>query len=147
MLPANFLIDLLVLVITMKCMKVQEIKENAKVVILRGCILICKDGEKLLEKAYGYADLPNKIPNEVDTKFATASAGKAFVAVGILQLIEKGLLTLNDKIGDIFDFDLKAIDDEITVEELLTHTSGIPDYFDECGFIITLNSIPIGFIC
>lgn len=97
----------------------------------RGCILIYKDGEMVLEKAYGYADLPNKILNEVDTKFATASAGKIFVAVGILQLIEKGLLKFDDKIGDIFDFDLKEIDSEITVEELLTHTSGIPDYFDE----------------
>lgn len=97
----------------------------------RGCALIYKDNEKILEKAYGYADLPNRISNETDTKFATASAGKVFVAVGILQLIEKGLLKFDDKIGDILDFDLKQIDAAITVEELLTHTSGIPDYFDE----------------
>ncbi len=97
----------------------------------RGSVLICVGGETVLQKSYGYADLPNKIPNDIDTKFATASAGKVFVAVGILQLIEKGLLGLEHKIGDIFDFDLKQIDPNITVEELLTHTSGIPDYFDE----------------
>ena len=67
----------------------------------------------------------------METRFATASAGKVFVAVGILQLIEKGLLHMEDKIGSFFDFDLEQIDKEITVKQLLTHTSGIPDYFDE----------------
>ena len=98
---------------------------------LRGCILVCREGRPVFRKAYGYADLPNKIRNTCGTKFATASAGKVFVAVGILQLIEKGRLALSDKIGDLFDFDLDQIDPAITVEQLLTHTSGIPDYFDE----------------
>ena len=97
----------------------------------RGCVLICKDNKTIFENAYGYADLPNKVPNQKDTKFATASAGKVFVAVGVLQLIEKGVLHFKDKIGEILDIDLRLIDGEITVEQLLTHTSGIPDYFDE----------------
>jgi CubicO group peptidase (beta-lactamase class C family) len=96
-----------------------------------GCVLVRKDGKKLIEKAYGYADLPNKVPNALDTRFGTASAGKVFVAVGIMQLIEKGLLKFEDKIGDLLDFDLKDIDKDITVRQLLTHTSGMPDYFDE----------------
>ena len=90
----------------------------------RGCLLIQREDETVFQKSFGYADLPNKVPNENDTKFATASAGKVFVAIGILQLIERGLLHLNDKIGNIFDFDLKAIDGTITIEELLSHTSG-----------------------
>lgn len=57
----------------------------------RGCISIYQNDEMLFEKAYGYADLPNQVPNDMETRFATASAGKVFVAVGILQLIEKGL--------------------------------------------------------
>lgn len=97
----------------------------------RGCILVARGSKTLFQKAYGYADLPNEISNREDTKFATASAGKVFVAVGILQLIEKGQLNFDDKIADIFDFDRKAIDGQISIEELLTHTSGIPDYFDE----------------
>lgn len=97
----------------------------------RGCVLIQEGNEMVFQKSFGYADLPNKVPNENDTKFATASAGKVFVAVGILQLIERGLLKFNDEIGNIFNFDLKAIDGTITIEELLSHTSGIPDYFDE----------------
>lgn len=96
-----------------------------------GCISIRKNGNIIFQNAYGYSDLPNKIKNKVDTKFATASAGKVFVAVGILQLMERGKLQFNDCIGDILDYDLKNISPRITIKQLLNHTSGIPDYFDE----------------
>jgi CubicO group peptidase (beta-lactamase class C family) len=96
-----------------------------------GVISIRKGKEIIAQNSYGYADINNKIPNEIDTKFATASAGKVFVAVGILQLIENGKLSFNDTIGNILDFDLKSIDSQITIQQLLTHISGIPDYFDE----------------
>ena len=97
----------------------------------RGCAMVCVDGKTIFEGAYGYADLPNQLPNQLGTRFATASAGKVFVAVGILQLVERGRLALNDAIGDVLKLDLHQIDPTVTVEELLTHTSGIPDYFDE----------------
>lgn len=97
----------------------------------RGCVLVCRNGIKVWEQATGYADLPNRIPNRSDTIFATASAGKVFVAVGILQWIEQGRLRFGDRIGDLLDFDLGKIDPDITVEQLLTHTSGMSDYFDE----------------
>lgn len=96
-----------------------------------GCISVVKNGTVIFEKNYGYADLYNKSPNKLNTKFATASAGKVFVAVAILQLIEIGKLSFCDNIGDLLDFDLKQIDRRITVRQLLCHTSGIPDYFDE----------------
>ena len=96
-----------------------------------GVISVRRGKEIIVQKAFGHADINNKIPNEMDTKFATASAGKVFVAVGILQLIEKGKLSLDDTIGNILDFELKSIDRRITIRQLLTHTSGIPDYFDE----------------
>lgn len=96
-----------------------------------GVILVTQKGKKIYEKAFGYADLPNKVLNEIDTKFATASAGKVFVAVAILQLIQQNRLSFDSYIGDILDFDLKEIDPHITIRQLLNHTSGIPDYFDE----------------
>jgi CubicO group peptidase (beta-lactamase class C family) len=96
-----------------------------------GVILVKIYNKIIIQKAYGYADIANKIPNELDTKFATASAGKVFVAIGILQLIEKNIINLDDPIGNILDFDLKRIDKNITIGQLLNHTSGIPDYFDE----------------
>jgi len=96
-----------------------------------GAVLVKKDGVKIFEQALGYRDLPNEVPNEVETKFATASAGKVFVAIGVLQLVEQGKLSLEDTIGELLAMDLKQIDPKITVAQLLTHTSGIPDYFDE----------------
>lgn len=96
-----------------------------------GCVYIGKNSVPVYQKAFGYMDLANKTPNKLHTRFATASAGKVFTAVGIIQLIEKGVLSFHDIIGKFLDFDLKAIDSEITVEQLLSHTSGIPDYFDE----------------
>jgi CubicO group peptidase (beta-lactamase class C family) len=96
-----------------------------------GTVSIKKNGEVVFQDAYGYADLPNKVHNEINTKFATASAGKVFVAVGILKLIEEEKLDFNDTIGKLLDFNLNEIDSSITVKQLLNHTSGIPDYFDE----------------
>lgn len=97
----------------------------------QGCISIRKGGDVIYAKSFGYADLANQRANELDTKFATASAGKVFVGVGILQLIEKGLLKMEDTIGELLPFALEQIDPKITIRQLLTHTSGIPDYFDE----------------
>lgn len=97
----------------------------------RGAAYILHNDEVVLEHTNGYRDFANELPNTIDTKFASASAGKVFVAVGILQLIEKGKLHFDDTIGKLIDIDWKKVDTEITVEQLLNHTSGIPDYFDE----------------
>lgn len=97
----------------------------------RGNAYIIQNGTVLLEYCGGFADLANRIPNTLHTRFATASLGKTFVAVGILQLIEAGKLRFEDTIGELLDFDLKNIDPGVTVKQLLTHTSGVPDYFDE----------------
>ena len=96
-----------------------------------GVISIKHKGSTIIEEAIGYADLPNKRPNRLDTIFVTASAGKAFTATGILKLIEQDKLSFDSTIGGLLSFDLKQIDPGITVRQLLTHTSGIPDYFDE----------------
>jgi CubicO group peptidase (beta-lactamase class C family) len=96
-----------------------------------GCISVMRGNSTVYRRVYGYSNLADKTPNTPDTKFATASAGKVFVAVAVLQLIEKGQLKFDDTLGELVDFDLHKIDPDITVEQLLTHTSGIPDYFDE----------------
>lgn len=96
-----------------------------------GVVSVLHKDQPLFQKAYGFADIPNQIQNEMNTKFATASAGKAFVAAGIMKLIEDEKLSLETKIGEVLDFDLKQIDPNITIHQLLNHTSGIPDYFDE----------------
>lgn len=97
----------------------------------RGIVYIIQDNKILYENVTGFADLPNKIPNTLETKFASASAGKVFVAVGILQLIEQGKLKFDDTLGKLLDTELNNIDRDVTVRQLLVHTSGVPDYFDE----------------
>ena len=96
-----------------------------------GVIQIEKENNSFFHKAYGYRDYYNKIENTLETKFPTASAGKAFIAVAILKLIEERKITLSSTLADIFTREFNQIDTSITVKELLTHTSGIPDYFDE----------------
>jgi len=54
-----------------------------------GVAVVRQNGVPLHEMAYGYADIANKRPNRLDTRFVTASAGKAFTAAGILRLIER----------------------------------------------------------
>lgn len=96
-----------------------------------GCVSIKENDQLVFEAAFGFADLPNQVKNTLDTRFATASAGKVFVSIAILQLIEEGRLNFKDPLGSLLPIDWKAIDPAVTVEQLLTHTSGLPDYFDE----------------
>ena len=97
----------------------------------RGNIFILKDEKVICNFSNGYADLPNKIPNTIETKFASASAGKVFIAVAILQLIENGKIKFDDTLEKFLDIEFSTIDKDATVKQLLTHTSGVPDYFDE----------------
>lgn len=97
----------------------------------RGVVSVTRADEHLYQAANGYRDLANQIPNRLQTRFATASLGKGFVAVGILNLVAAGRVRLHDRLGSILPWDWGAIDPQITVFQLLTHTSGLPDYFDE----------------
>ncbi len=97
----------------------------------KGAAYVLQDDNVVIEYAGGYRDFVNELPNTIDTKFASASAGKVFVAVGILQLIEAGKIKFDDTLENLIKIDWKSIDPQITVEQLLDHTSGIPDYFDE----------------
>ena len=97
----------------------------------RGNVYIVQDGRVLFKSVTGFADLSNEIPNTLDTRFASASAGKVFVAAGILQLIEQGKLRFDDTLGELLDIEFHHIDRDVTVRQLLVHKSGVPDYFYE----------------
>ena len=97
----------------------------------RGTAYIVQNDRVLCKYSGGFADLANEIPNTFETRFACASMSKTFVAVGILQLIEHGKLGFTSTLGELLDIDLHNIDPYVTVEQLLNHTSGVPDYFDE----------------
>jgi CubicO group peptidase (beta-lactamase class C family) len=96
-----------------------------------GVIRIDRGGEVELEAAYGLANRAHAIPNTVDTRFAIASGTKGFTAVTVMSLVEEGVLALSTTARSLLGDDLPLIRDDVTVEHLLSHTSGIGDYFDE----------------
>jgi len=96
-----------------------------------GVCLVIKGNETLFAVANGLANRDFNIPNTINTRFDTASVTKIFTAAAVLQLAEKGLLGLDDKIHDIVDLKNTAIPDDVRIEHLLNHTSGIADDADE----------------
>jgi CubicO group peptidase (beta-lactamase class C family) len=84
-----------------------------------------------LTKAYGLAHRGYQILNDVDTQFAIASGTKGLTALAVVSLIEEGRLELSTTARSVLGRDLPLIDDDVTVEHLLSHRSGIGDYLDE----------------
>jgi len=91
-----------------------------------GAVLIAKDGKILLRKGYGMANYELNVPNTPNMVFRIGSITKLFTAFSILQLEEKGLLSVNDPAVKYLP-ELPAAWSAVTIHELLCHTSGIPD--------------------
>lgn len=96
-----------------------------------GVIQISKGNEVLLDMANGYARLFDEIPNKTDTSFGIASGTKGFTALAVLKLVDEGKLKLEDNVFEILPYEFPNVKTPMTVKQLLTHTSGIYDYFDE----------------
>ena len=92
-------------------------------------IIVRKDGETIFRKGYGLADLELGVPIEPDMVFRLGSITKQFTAVSILMLAQEGKLGLQDEITKFLP-DYPTQGRKITVEHLLTHTSGIQSYTD-----------------
>lgn len=88
-----------------------------------GSVLVCKKGEIVFEKAYGFQDAAKQVPNTVKTIYQIGSTTKEFTAAVILKLAEQHKLKLEDKLGKYFPDYPRG--NEITIRHLLTHTSGI----------------------
>ncbi|MFZ6800698.1 serine hydrolase [Undibacterium sp. Di24W] len=99
-------------------------------------VIVVKDGKTLLRKAYGIANIDRKEPLQADYVMRLGSITKQFTSVAILQLVEEGKVALNDPVTKFFP-DYPASGKSITVEHLLTHTSGIPSYTGKPDFIAT----------
>lgn len=104
-----------------------------------GCsAAVARDGTVIWAAAAGLADLANKTPITTKTRFDMASVSKQFTATGILMLQREGKLSVNDPIGDYVD-GLPYWGATITLDQLIHHTSRIPDYW------VQLDDIGIGF--
>jgi CubicO group peptidase (beta-lactamase class C family) len=98
-----------------------------------GSVLVARNGKVLLSKGYGSADLEWQIPNSPATKFRLGSITKQFTAASILLLEERGKLNIDDPLKKYLA-DEPAAWEPITIFNLLTHTSGIPNYTSLPGF-------------
>jgi CubicO group peptidase (beta-lactamase class C family) len=96
-----------------------------------GTALVKRERATLAEVSFGYANRSDHIKNNANTRFGIASGCKLFTAIAICQLVESGKLSFESKLKDCLDISFPSFDGAITVHHLLTHTSGIPDYFDE----------------
>ena len=95
--------------------------------------IVSRKGQVIYKKAFGMADLELNVPMNTENIFRIGSISKQFTAVAILQLAEKGKLTLQDDIKKFIP-DYPTHGYTITVEHLLTHTSGIKSYTGMKGF-------------
>lgn len=96
-----------------------------------GVISIRQHGCVLYERAAGYADRSNQVENTLDTRFGIASGTKFLTALAIGKLIAAQKLSFSTKLKDCLALNFPRYSPEITIRHLLTHTSGIPDYYDE----------------
>ncbi len=96
-----------------------------------GVVRVDRAGETELSAAYGFADRAHGVLNTVETLFATASGSKSLTALAVMGLVERGTLQLGTTARSLLGDDLPLIADDVTVEQLLAHRSGIGDYLDE----------------
>lgn len=102
-----------------------------------GYVLVARDGKQVFGKGYGMANFEDEALNTPQTKFRLASITKPFTATAVLMLQEKGKLKLQDFVCQYLS-DCPAAWKPITIEQLLSHTSGIPDYVASPNFMETL---------
>jgi D-alanyl-D-alanine carboxypeptidase len=108
----------------------QEAAKRAANDRFSGTLLVARNGEIILEKAYGLADREKNAPNTLDTQFRLGSMNKMFTAVAVLQLVSKGKLALDDPLIKYFpDYPNKDLAQKVTVRQLLTHSGGTGDIF------------------
>ena len=96
-----------------------------------GVVRVDLGDDIILAAAYGDAHRALRIPNTVDTRFGIASGLKSMTALMVMSLVEDRSLSRSTTARSLLGGDLPLIDDEVTIEQLLAHRSGIGDYLDE----------------
>ncbi len=96
-----------------------------------GVVRVDREDEVELAVAYGLAHRGLGVPNTLDTRFAIASGVKGLTALTVASLVEDATFELSTTARSALGDDLPLIDEAVTVEQLLSHRSGIGDYFDE----------------
>jgi CubicO group peptidase (beta-lactamase class C family) len=110
---------------------IRRIERATSESIFSGVLSIFKGDSAVLNRAYGYRDVKNRLPNTTDTLFGIASGTKLVTALAIGVLIDQGVVSLETSVGEIDRGYRGFIDDGATIRHLLSHTSGVYDYYDE----------------
>jgi CubicO group peptidase (beta-lactamase class C family) len=96
-------------------------------------VLVARNGKVLFEKGYGLADVGNQVPVTPQTRFRIGSITKQFAAAAILKLQEDSQLHLTNSLAQYFPDYPRG--EEVTLHQLLTHTSGIHSFTSQPGFV------------
>ncbi len=100
-----------------------------------GAALIQSDGKLIYEKGFGMADKEKSIPNSGETQFRIGSTSKSFTAMLIMQLASENKISVSDTIGKWLP---GYVHGNITIRQLLTHQSGIPNYTDNPEYLLKI---------
>ncbi len=119
-------------------------------------VIVAKEGETLLRKGYGVSAIGSAAPIQPNTVFRLGSISKQFTAMGILLLVQDGVLSLSDPVTKFFP-EFPRFLSSISVEHLLTHTSGFRNYtslerfryqaaeYSPESIIQTIRDLPLSF--
>ena len=110
--------------------KIKTFLDHLKPNDFSGTILVAHKDKIIEKRAFGLASIEYEVKNNVETKFNIASISKMITAVATLQLYEQELIKLNIPIGSYLpDYPNKLVRDSVTIHQLLTHTSGLNNFY------------------
>ncbi len=116
-------------------------------------LAVIKDGKPMIVKGYGLANVEHNVPVKPETIFQSGSVGKQFTAFAVMLLVDEGKIGLDEKIGKYLG-EVPPSWANITVRNLLTHTSGMGDYpqkfdfrkdYTEDDLLKIIKETPLGF--
>ncbi len=96
-----------------------------------GVVRLDVGGDTVLRAGFGMADRARALPMTPETRLGMASGSKTLTALAVLSLVDEGTLSLSTPARSLLGDDLPLVADDVTVEHLLSHRSGIGDYLDE----------------
>ncbi|MBZ0114836.1 MAG: beta-lactamase family protein [Thermoanaerobaculia bacterium] len=101
--------------------------------LFAGSVLIAKpSGEIIYQRAFGLASREFGVPNQLSTRFDVGSINKDYTHVGLLMLAKEGKIDLAAKVGKYLpEYPHVRVRDEVTIQQLIDHRGGVPDYFDD----------------
>jgi CubicO group peptidase (beta-lactamase class C family) len=107
---------------------------NSELEMFSGTLLVARNGKVVYSGAFGEANKDNHVPNTLETRYNIGSIGKTITAVAIMQLVQEGKLKLSETLGKYYPECPFPEKETITIQHLLTHSSGLGDYMEHTDY-------------